>query len=47
MSNLNEIHPQIFNLSLPKLTNTLLFGNSPFNDKIKTPILDAFIECII
>ena len=46
MSNLNEIDPQVSKLSLPNLTNTLLFGNPSFNDTINTLILGATTEYI-
>ena len=41
MSNFNKIDPQLSKLSLPNLTNTLLFGNLSFTDKTSTLILDA------
>ena len=44
MSNLNRINPQISQTSLQLLTNTLLFGNSSYSDKMNTHILNATID---
>ena len=46
MNNLNKIDPQISKLSLPNLTNTFLFTNPSFSDKVNTFILDPTIEYI-
>ena len=46
MSNLNRINPQISQTSLQLLTNTFFFGNSPYNDKTNTHILNATIDYI-
>ena len=46
MSNLNRINPQISQISLQLLTNTLLFGNSPYSDKTNAHILNATIDYI-
>ena len=46
MSNLNRIDPQISQTSLQLLTNTLLFGNSPYSGKTNIRILNATIDYI-
>ena len=46
MSSLNRINPEISQISLQLLTNTFLFGNSPYNDKTNTHILNAAIDYI-
>ena len=47
MSHLNKIHPQRSKYTFLNLTNTFLFGNPSFIDKINTLILDATIEYIL
>ena len=44
MSKFNKIDPQISKLNLFILTNTLLFRNPSFSDKIIARILDATSE---
>ena len=46
MNNLNRANSQISQTSLQFLTNTLLFGNSPYSDKTNTQILNATIDYI-
>ena len=47
MSNLNRINPQISQTSLQFLTNTLLFRNSSYSDKMNTHILNTTIDYIL
>ena len=53
MSNFNKSDPQVSKLTLPSLTNILLFGNPSFSDtyqhtyQVNTLILDATIEYIL
>ena len=46
MSSLNRINPEISQISLQLLTSTFLFGNSSYNDKANTHILNAAIDYI-
>ena len=50
MSLFNKVYPEVSKLTLPNLTNIILFRNSSFSDfsdKINALILDATIEHIL
>ena len=46
-NNFNKTDSQLSKLTLPNLTNTLLFGNPSFGDKINTLILDTRIKLML
>ena len=46
-NNFNKTDSQLSKLTLPNLTNTLLFENVSFGDKINTLILDTRIKLML